>query len=180
MWHQWFNLNFMKLREYFVWYFSQEYHDACVWCCRRRSQRSEVEPRCAASWFIFGWTVPLISYVCRTIWLEWLILIAYMFIVQNVSIIFFFTVLTLALSWIRHSNSFYLVWCSSNNSKCCTIAERKILLSLNKIVFSWAPPSCCYVTGKACLQTHDQKRNSYWLASFLRSAREKRLEHFSI
>ncbi len=67
MWHQWFNCNFMKPWEYFLCtkktkimtlfinFFSsvsafnahsQEYYDACVWCCWRRSRRSGVEPGC--------------------------------------------------------------------------------------------------------------------------------------
>ncbi len=68
MWHQWFNCNVKKLREYFLctkktksWLYLtisslpcqslmhiHESNNACVWCCWRRSWRSDVEPRCAA------------------------------------------------------------------------------------------------------------------------------------
>ncbi len=69
MWHQWFILNFIKLRECFLCtkidlFFnnflssvslfdacSWEYYNAYVWCCWCRSRRSDVEPGCAALCF---------------------------------------------------------------------------------------------------------------------------------
>ncbi len=71
MWHQWFNRNFMKLQEYFLWIQktkittlinklfsslsvydtrSRENH-ACVWSCWCRSRCSAGETGCAASCF---------------------------------------------------------------------------------------------------------------------------------
>ncbi len=63
MWHQWFNLNVMKLWEYLLKTkittlfnnffsslsvfdaFSREYHNAYVWCCQRRRWRFDAEPK---------------------------------------------------------------------------------------------------------------------------------------
>ncbi len=61
MWHQWFNLNGMKLQEYFLCAKKTKIttlfnncsllcqslrSHACVWCCWHRSRRSDVEPGC--------------------------------------------------------------------------------------------------------------------------------------